>query len=629
MSYPNLIYLDPVTKEKLTRFLYSEIDKHNMERSTWVNDITKANILYRARTDTLPGTQSPIKYGATIIVPLAAISIEAIHARNMTTLFALDQFTSLKLPDKFDEIDRDLERLIDHELLINANIYDVFDSVLLQTTKTGNGVAKTGWTETIRHAVKEDKDGKEIEFKVTTQRGSVVKAIPVTKFLMPFQYQDPNQSPWVGEEGELDEFGFDTLIESEYYYPDVKEEIKGWLTEGSGRTGTPGDQTRTNYEIEENRQPSFPTEFKTYHIWLCFDINGDGRKEEVVADFHLESSTLLSLRYNWHDDLRRPYHFTKHMPVENRWAAIGVCQQLEHMQEEVTAFHRLRLDNSALANLRMFKARRLSGITSDEPIFPGKIWMLDDLTDIEPMQAGEIYNSSYQNESQIVLYAQQRTGVNELTLGMPQVGTPGTAASDLARVQEGNRRHDYTYKSVRKFATGIIVDTICNIAQFGVSNVNLYDSLTQGTKVKDFIKGLSLTDIRQQVGITVGVAGQNQNTLLDRASWQQISQILLQYYTTSAQAITELKDPALQAEFLTKSLLGGTEAVRQILESFDVRNIDKILLNTKKLNQLIEDAINSAASSEGQAGGGGNSGISQPQGMGYVNPINTTVGGNA
>ena len=76
--------------------------------------------------------------------------------------------------------------------------------------------------------------------------------------------------------------------------------------------------------------------------------------------------------------------------------------------------------------MRMLAVKKQSGIAPDEPIFPGKIWFLDDPSrDVQVLQMSEIYQSAFANEASIQLYSDKRTGVNETILGLPQQGTPG------------------------------------------------------------------------------------------------------------------------------------------------------------------------------------------------------------
>jgi hypothetical protein len=147
----------------------------------------------------------------------------------------------------------------------------------------------------------------------------------------------------------------------------------------------------------------------------------------------------------------------------------------------------------------MFKINKLSGYGLGEPIFPGKLWFVDSMDDIESIQAGEVYPSSFNDEISTLNYVQQRSGINELSLGMPQAGTPGTATSDMSRLQEGNRKWDYSYKSYKRFITEISRDVIYNSMQFGTRNIEIFANIPNGSAVQQFIKQAPLSLVREQL----------------------------------------------------------------------------------------------------------------------------------
>jgi hypothetical protein len=271
--------------------------------------------------------------------------------------------------------------------------------------------------------------------------------------LQPYAANDPQQAPWVGEYHSRTAFEVINLINSGFFAEGTREKLESWLTNTAFGSATV-DSTREFEQSQqklEKREAVWPNNIDWAEIWLAFDVDQSGEQKEIVVHYHKASETLMSIRYNWNSDLRRPYRIGQFMPVEHRWTGIGICKQTEQFQKEVTTQHRQRLDNATLANMRMIKISKMAGYGPKEPIFPGKMWFVDKMEDLETIQMGEIYPSSYNNETSTLQYYQQRIGINEANLGMPQVGTPGTATSDLARIQEGNKKHDYSYRNLKSF----------------------------------------------------------------------------------------------------------------------------------------------------------------------------------
>lgn len=619
MNFTPLIDLGPTIEDNLRLYIRDELIRHNAERGTWVERVKTNNIVYRSKP-----SQAGMPNGmSNIIVPLGAISVEAIHASEMITLFGLNQFVTCKLPDEWADIDRSLETILDHEMLHVANIYNTADISLLDKAIHGVGVAKSGWVEEVRKAIRY-KNGEEQVFTVTSKRGPTTDSVAPENFLMPFSAVDINQADWCGELHIVSPYRFKCMVESDIFRKKAWDDVVRWIVRGPGGQLDPSINVRQQQEDSEERSPTWPEEISWYEIWLGWDVDDDGKLEEIVVHYHHDADSILGIRYNYSPDLRKPYHHVRHFPVSHRWLGIGVIEQVEQMQHEVSVIHRQRIDAGNLANLPMLKIRRLSTISVDEPVYPGKKWFLDDMNDVEPIKIGEIYNSAYQNESQVVLYAQQRTGVNELNLGMPQVGTPGTAASDLARVQEGKKRFDYVFNEARNFVTNLVMDCVSNISQFGTSTILLFDYVPNGERVKEFL-ALPVELLRQRVIMDLKLAGQHQNKIVDRASWTQLAGMLTQYWTNMMQMAQGTQNPEMSQMFVHRAMTSATEAMKQILESFDARNIDKIIAPDSILRKLLNAGRPPIPDSTGISQGSNN--IIQFPGAGFVNPINTTVGG--
>jgi hypothetical protein len=212
----------------------------------------------------------------------------------------------------------------------------------------------------------------------------------------------------------------------------------------------------------------------------------------------------------------------------------------------------------------------------------------------------EVYESSFQNEQSSLIYSQQRTGVNEVTLGMPQVGTPGTATSDLTRVQEGSRKFDYCYANLKDgLINPVIMDIACNQQQFGPTQVNFFDYAENGDLAQQFFS-FPNDLLREQVLIRIKSAGQQGNDLLNRQNFQQIAQMFQMYGTEILQLPIIQQNPQLSMVVQSKIAYGATELFKQILDTFNVRNIERIL-PLKELEVLIQNATNPQSAGTGTA----------------------------
>lgn len=592
-DYPREIKLDEDTEQRLIRYLEDELSRHYAERGSSIDNLQMWQSDYWAEPSTSEAT-FPFRGAATIIIPLAAITVEAIHARVMTTMFALSQFITAKpTSPKWTEHARPVERFLDHKLLREIGIYKPINSSVLEIIKFGTGVAKCGYEKITKTAVREMSDDKEEEFTVTIKNSATVDSVPFARFLMPFIYQDPQSASWCGEEHEYTPYAMRQMETSGMFAEGTIEKMNAHFNSNPTDNAASGGEFQHNQETLEQREPIWPERLQTVEIWCGFDVDNteklvvDGMvpresvsntfDKEIVVHYHRQSRTILSLRYNPYEDLRRPYHTGTYFPVEHRWTGIGVCKQVEQFQKEITTQHRQRIDNATLANCRMLKVSSLSKYGPDEPIFPGKIWFVDNENDVSTFQLGEIYPSAYSNENQSNLYVQQRTGVNEVNLGMPQVGTPGTATSDLARIQEGNKKFDYTYRNIKHFVSEVSRSTVLNIKQFGTRAETYYMNVEGGELVKEFFNE-DFQLIKEGLLLEISVAGQQDNKLLDRNNWQQVAQLLTGYYDSMLGLAKAKGDQQMMELIINNGMHAATETMKQILESFDLKNVDRIIV---------------------------------------------------
>jgi hypothetical protein len=331
--------------------------------------------------------------------------------------------------------------------------------------------------------------------------------------------------------------------------------------------------------------PVWPTEVEFYSICTSWEI-AEGRYEEFFILYQRELQEIVGIWNNWYDDLRRPFHKAVYFPVEFRWYGIGLAKQNEQFQYEVTAQHRTRLDNALIANARMYKVKRNTGIKENEPIFSGKFWFVDEMDDIQPMEMGDVKASAYNNENQVIIFAQQRSGVNDLTLGMPSAGTPGTATSEMARVQESARKFDYSYSNIRTFLDENLNSGLLVLAQWG-PDVERLEFNPRGNEIETFLKS-PFEFFRKKILVDLRLAGQNQNKFKDRQDATQLVGIFQQYYTNLITLAQGMQNPELLQQVSSKAFEGANLAMRHIMESFDIRNPERFLINpTNNVQQPI------------------------------------------
>jgi len=607
-NYPDLIYLDDLTKQELVQFLDSEIANHMFERGKWMDDLTEMQHSYWA--EPAEGVVTfPFTGASKVVVPLNAIAVEAVHAREMNTFFGSGQLVSAKaLNPQWQDARAPVERFLDKELQQNIKVRKPVGDFALERTKFGTGVLKAGYEKIVRTAVRMV-DGERKEQEVVVKQGATLDCVPISNFIMPFAFLDEQTSAWCGETHNLTPHEIRIQEESGLYYKGTYDKLFPAInTDGMSNER----QFERSQEQLENHAPLLPSKIIFYELWLSWntDRNEKGDLKEIVVFYHRESRTIMGIRYNWYSDLHRPYRKGVYFPIEHRWYGLGIIKQNNPFQEEVTVRTRQQMDNATLANMRMIKVSRGLNLTPDEPVFPGKLWFLDEMDQVDSIQMGEVYPSSYNTINSAVNWSNQRTGINELTLGQPAVGTPGTASDILSRIQEGNKKFAFLYDNFAVPVQDAITDIAAIVQQFGPRDIEYYDQVEGGDLVKKFFsmpEGL----VRSGLLIELRSAGQLNNKLLDRQNVLNVTQTYQQYITAMIQLAEAGQDPQLVQQIMKVGLTGGTELMKFFLQSNDIPNIDRMVLNEQLIGGTNEGTSppiqsswsgNNPASSQGYLG---------------------------
>jgi hypothetical protein len=580
-DYPELIYFDSKTEDEFVWWLDNELFLHFLERGDWLQDLIHMQHSYWA--EPLGETVTfPFNGAANLVVPLNAIAVEAIHARVMNTIFGLDQIITAKAvsPD-WEEAVQPIETFLNYELLDNVKVYTPVNDSCLEITKFGTAILKSGYQKIVKQVMREV-DGKQELVKVIAKQGATLESVALGRFLMPFASQDEQMSLWCGEEHSMTPHEIWLHEQAGLFYPGTYEKLKTCVTQ----TDMYGEREfERSQEDLQRQQIVLPALIDFQEVWCAWntDANEDNVQKEIVCFYHRMTRTLMAVRYNWYSDLRRPYRRGVYFPIEHRWYGIGVIKQNDQFQQEITTKHRQMLDNATLANMRMIRVTKMSGYGPGEPVFPGKIWVTDNKDDIDTFQMGEIYPSAYNSEQSTLVYSQQRTGVNELTLGQPGAGTPGTASDVLSRIQEGNKKFGFVFKNVSRFVESAFNDVVCNIQQFGPRNIEYYDTAEHGQLVQKFFN-MPEEFIRNGLLVKLNLSNELENKLIDRQNFVQIGQMYQQYATGQIEMAQLLQNPQLVTQIVNQLQYGSTEIMKQFLESFDLRNIDRILINARSFN---------------------------------------------
>lgn len=556
---------------ELKAYLNKEIQNHQAERGDLETRWTEEANDFWAEANLSP-SDLPNTGFATLMVPLTAIAAEAVHARAMGMIYALEELVVISVAERYDDLRPGLDKFFNHQFLDVLRFRERTESALLELEKHGTGIISVGHRTVKKKRVKEE-DGKEIEVPIYTEEGVCIDSISISDFLMPFVATDVKTAPWVGNYVRMHEREIRQAEATGLFYEGTADKL-------CGHYAIPNDdEVLQQVRKESNTVPLLPAEVRFCRIFCDLLLEDEIFEIEVYYD---EMSGVLA-HASYAD--ARPYIKGVYMPLENRWYGYGIAKQNKEFQVEVTTQHRQRIDNATIANMSMFKVKNSarSYIKDDEQMFPGKKFYVENMDDIEPLQIGDVKASAYNNENQVIVYSQQRTGVNELTQGMPNVGTPGTASDTLARIQESNRKFDYNFSNQKSFLTEVAYQASQQIIQNEAYDKNIFSYIQKGGEVESFLKNKK--DLKHKYIFNIALAGAKNNKVLDRNTYTQLVGMHTQYCTSSLDLLKEAAPQAVPEA--TKQILASNNILyMHILNAFDIPNPDKLILKFDALFQI-------------------------------------------
>ena len=138
------------------------------------------------------------------------------------------------------------------------------------------------------------------------------------------------------------------------------------------------------------------------------------------------------------------------------------------------------------------------------------------------------------------------------------------------------------------FIGELSLDTFLNIKQFGPRYPSYLEVVEGGQEVAKLLQ-LDWQVLRSQIVFDLRAVGQTQNRLQDRQDAQTWTAMLNQYFVSMIQMAQLLGQPELVQLILMKAMTAATETMRQIGETFEQRNLQRIIM--VEIETLLRQAI--------------------------------------
>lgn len=521
--------------------------------------------------------QFPFWGAANLVLPVIATDVDTVYSRLMGLLFAADNMWSCQplnaeMVDYAPRLQEFLQWAQDAEL----NIYPAVADYLLEKCKLGTGILKTRYTREQKRVYQFRETDQGVSEQITTlliNDHPVVQHVSLFDFLLPASASDIQNAPWCGERLTLTWGQLKNRVAAGLYQ-NVQNLGSWWARDRGSR------QTMLMEALDAN-SPGIGDKFELWECWLDYDVDGSGEPMAIVATIHLPTMSVMRIDYNPFFNQEKPYAESRYLRQEKRFYGIGLCEMLDQFQDEISTMHNQRLDNATLANSSMFKARKGIGIKQDEPIFPGRWFLLDNMEDVTPMTMGQRYDSTVSYEELTLQYATRRTGVSDWISGADSPSANyGTATNAVQQLREGTKRFDQVLREDRR-CLGIIGRQVVELYQQYNQHGKEYLAMgqTDGAKVHTILQ-FPLELIRLSVSIELTATSASMNKEVEIRTNQLIMQMVMTFYQQIMTGVSYMTNPQIHPaiqQLASQMVQGGVTLMRRILDDYGVQDTDALV----------------------------------------------------
>ena len=602
MPFPTLAKLPhiPLTdkeEDHLRLWIDQEIRWAEDERSAFITTLKDEINTYEATPPTVKNF--PWEDCSNLVIPVAASMVDTIYPRIYSTIFGVTPYFTVEdvnpeLAKHVKAYQTFLQLVQQHELKLRRVSRDWF----LEAVMHGTSVVKLTYeTIEINKAKKyiEDPDDEEFGYKVGEVDTKIIKDgpalfhLPLEDFFIPFRARSIEDSEWVAHR-----------IRTTWGHLKIQEQMGAYVNvdqiEHSSEWDSP--PVEKHKEVVEDRVPMWQDEYEIYEVWCDYDYDEDGIDETLVVTYHAPTQTLLRVQFNpfWHG--QKPFREFVYWPRSDRFYGIGICHMAKPHQDEISTIHNQNIDNRTVANTRMWEV--VAGSRADQSftgVAPSKKIRVDTLgQEIQPLQLGEVYQSSSESETMALKYAQHRTGVGDFLSGIDMAGGGGrvTATTTMAQMQEARTRFNWTLDSAREALSDLAIWTTSLMQQFFDEENPILDQLgeTDRELVSEFLS-MEPEETINQYNITVTASSASLNKEVEKQNLIGLMQMLQQYTTTFEMPFVQMlmnpQTPPALKEYAMDRLTGSRRLFNRVLQTFDVRDTTDVLGSIETLQALLPE----------------------------------------
>lgn len=615
-------------RDEITRYLSVHWKRALDGRQQQVDsDYARWDKAYRAipreKTRSMPWLNA-----SNIVVPLIRIHLDTFLARTLGSIFSTQPI--LKVHGFPQEIADPLEKYLNYKCLHQWETYDFASAWMFSGNKNGTSAAKTAWIDqkTIDIMPSDDPDAGHTEEEVDVYVGPRPEVIPFEDYYVyPITATRPHQV----------KIRFHRI---RYVAEDVKELVD------SGRWGTMLDVPlgKTAWDVlEACMKPSNDVKreqtgteagvvdplLDELEVLEChFRYEMTGKYYDLVALLvpSLGTGALLDLYFNPHP--RNIETFRTYVPFPRESLAYGesMAQVLERMQEEASAIHNDRRNNSYIANTPMFKKKTGSLVPNQTSAwFPGCTWEVDNMDDLEPFGVGRNYDSMLDQEGHVMSLANLLMGSNQVQQGSPSGVAGGqrgiySAQGTMAVLSESADRQGKNTRDFREALSSVLKASFILQKTFQPDDPALQYFPPADQKAIGEALSYATPTRTHLCPFEIRTSTARMNQEMDRQNLMQMMGVVSQYYQQVMGMSQQLLDPKLNPglRLIISDIINGHKSItRRLLRAFDEIDPDGVLPD---LQTAVNQSVPGGADGTKQLGANAGAAGQQPSYGGGMQP---------
>jgi len=263
-----------------------------------------------------------------------------------------------------------------------------------------------------------------------------------------------------------------------------------------------------------------------------------------------------------------PFVMTRYTSVPHEFYGIGVPEMSQSLQEELNDLRNQRMDNVNIIINRMFIANKYSDIDFDTLVsYPGNVILAGDVNDVKPLDTRDVTRSCYMEEERLITDIQNVTGEWEYGRGQPPERRE-TATGIIRLQQAANVRFDSIIKRIEFGTMRALAKLFIWYAYHFLPPHRLMAIVGE----KDFVekKGMRFYEL---------------------SPYEVLRHYHFQPMGSSTSAVKELRAQQminLFGLFKGDEMINQAELRRMLMQSLDIKNIDKLLIDEEEVAAMQE-----------------------------------------